>query len=257
MTKPKIYITGGSWARGEWSDVKPIVQHKGIEQYFLDDSFQVVNKSRPRTYHLTAVDMISNSLHNEFTPGDYVFFIITDPLLDILQPELVSLKYKKSLTSVHTLPNFTKTIKEAGGFNLLVKKVQHQIYNRINNLGKLLDTKIHCIGGSFNLNTDIISEYQNLNPIVPSWVKLLVGHYDEYKDKVNDPEFGIINTWGIDYIDLTQYNKDFAEQVKQEFDNFSKNRVILTETIFHPDGNHPNREGHRILYDYIRKELNI
>jgi len=31
----------------------------------------------------------------------------------------------------------------------------------------------------------------------------------------------------------------------------------MKELIFHPDGLHPNREGHKILFDYIVKELNL
>jgi hypothetical protein len=253
--KPKIFIGGGSWSMGEWAENTPTIQHKGFEQYFSDDGFEVVNTSKTRTYHSAQIDILSNTLHNKFVSGDVIFFVITDPLLDIVQPELALLSYPKK--DILRLPKFTKRIEEAGGIKNLLELSQHQIYNKLNTVGKILNTQIYCIGGSFNLNTEIMSNYTNLTPIVPSWITLLVGQDEAYKYLLDNKEFGIIGTWNIDYVDLTQYSNSFSQRVVEEYNRYEKNKRILMAPTFNPDGNHPNRIAHRILYNYIQKELNF
>ena len=34
-------------------------------------------------------------------------------------------------------------------------------------------------------------------------------------------------------------------------------KIIFNDPIFYPDGAHPNREGHKVLYDFIKEKLNL
>ena len=255
VKQPNIFVAGSSWARGEWDPDRPVVLHTGIKQYFADAGYTVIDCSQARSYHSRVIELLSRKLARSYKDGDIIFFVLADPLLDIIMPELADMQVKRS-NNVSNLINFTASIKQAGGLINLIRQQQDLIYSQLDVLAKTYNTKIHCIGGTYNVNTNILNQYSNLLPTVVSWIDLLIGHFDEYHG-INDPEFGISYTWGIDYINLSTYTTEFAEQVKKEFDTVSKNFYMLEELIFHPDGLHPNREGHKILYNNLVNKLNL
>lgn len=253
--QPKIFVAGSSWARGEWDPDRPVVLHDGIKQYFKDYGYPVVDTSQARSYHSRVINLLDKKLKEQYVENDIVLFIMADPLLDIIMPELADMHVKRS-NDVTNLIKFTSAIEQAGGLVNLVRKQQDIIYSCLDAVAKKYNTQIHCIGGTYNVNTNILLQYTNLLPTVISWIDLLIGHFEEYKN-LNDPNFGISYTWGIDYIDLSTYSTEFSQQVKSEFDVLSKNFYMLNELIFHPDGLHPNREGHKILFDYLVKTLQL
>jgi len=253
--QPKIIVAGSSWARGEWAPVGPVVQHDGIKQYFADAGYTVVDASQARSYHTRVIAHLDKKLKEHYTDTDIVFFIMADPLLDIIQPELETLGFKRD-SSARNLMKFTQEIQQAGGLINLIRQQQDQIYSQLDSLAKTYNIQIHCIGGTYNVNTNLLGKYKNLLPTVVSWIYLLAGQYREHPGTDN-PEFGITYTWGINYIDLSTYTPEFALQVQQEFRSISDTTGIMEELIFQPDGLHPNREGHKILYNHLTKLLNL
>jgi hypothetical protein len=253
--KPKIFVAGSSWARGEWDPDNPIVLHPGIKQYFADAGYTVVDSSQARSYHSRVITFLNNKLDEHYADNDIVFFIMADPLLDIIMSELRELNIKRSFR-IKNLIKFTEAIQVAGGLINLIRLQQDSIYNQLDTVAKKYNTKIHCIGGTYNVNTNLLGKYTNLLPTVPSWIYMLAGHYPEHPG-TDSPEFGISYTWDIDYIDLSKYTPEFAKQVQQEFELIKDSTRIMDELIFHPDGLHPNREGHKILFDYLVKELDL
>lgn len=251
--KPKVFIGGSSWARGEWQG--PNVSHRGLVQYFIDAGYQVIDASQARSYHSRAIQNLKNTLEKQYQPNDIVLFVMADPLLDIIMPELAKLHIKRN-DQVKNLQQFSNEIKLAGGVVALIRKMQDQIYNQLNAVADQFNTTIHCIGGTYNVNTNISKNYQNLHPLVVSWIYLLVGHFQEHPG-IDHPEFGISYTWGIDYINLDLYEQTFAKQVQEEVQSISDKTGIMKELIFHPDGLHPNREGHKILFDHLIKQLKL
>ena len=253
--KPKIFVSGSSWARGEWAVGNPVVQHDGIKQYFADAGYTVVDASQARSYHSRVIAYLDNKLASYYTSGDLVFFIMADPLLDLIMPELAKMNLKRD-SDAKNLPELTQSIRNASGLINLIHQQQDQIYRQLNTVAKKYSVNIHCIGGTYNVNTDISDKYTNLSPTVVSWIYLLAGHYKEHPG-THHPGFGITYTWGIDYIDLSTYTSEFADQVRQEFNLISDSTRIMDELIFHPDGLHPNRKGHKILYDHLVNLLNL
>ena len=251
--KPKIFIAGSSWARGEWQG--PRVAHPGILQYFSDSNYTVIDSSQARSYHTKVIDHLDKKLETQYKKDDIIFFIMADPLLDLIMPELESMRVKRTI-DVKNLPQLTNSIKQAGGLINLIRNQQDQIYNQLNTIAKKYHATIHCIGGTYNVNTNIMNKYDNLQPTVVSWIHLLAGQYQEHPG-TDDPEFGITYTWNIDYVDLSTYPDEFAKQVRQEFFAISDHTKILNELIFHPDGLHPNREGHKILYNHLVEKLKL
>ena len=198
---------------------------------------------------------LDNKLASYYTSGDLVFFIMADPLLDLIMPELAKMNLKRD-SDAKNLPELTQSIRNASGLINLIHQQQDQIYRQLNTVAKKYSVNIHCIGGTYNVNTDISDKYTNLSPTVVSWIYLLAGHYKEHPG-THHPGFGITYTWGIDYIDLSTYTSEFADQVRQEFNLISDSTRIMDELIFHPDGLHPNRKGHKILYDHLVNLLNL
>jgi lysophospholipase L1-like esterase len=255
VNQPKIFVAGSSWARGEWAAGNPVVQHDGIKQYFADAGYPVIDASQARSYHGRVVKFLEGKLATHYVDGDIVFFIMADPLLDLIMPELAGLHLKRD-SDAKNLPQFTQAIKAAGGLINLIRQQQDNIYRQLDTVAKQYNANIHCIGGTHNVNTNILNKYTNLLPTVVSWIYLLAGQYQEHPGTDN-PEFGITYTWGIDYINLSTYTAEFAEQVRNEYDAISDNTRIMDELIFHPDGLHPNREGHTILYNHLTNLLNL
>ena len=255
INKPEILIAGSSWARGEWDPDKPVVLHPGIKQYFADDGYAVIDATQARSYHSRVLSLLEKRLSEHSDKNKVVFFIMADPLLDIIMPELEILRIKRSIDVKH-LPDFTNRIKEANGLINLLRNTQDNIYNRLNEIAKKYNVIVHCIGGTYNINTNLLKNYTNLLPTVVSWIHLLVGHYKEHQF-TSDPEFGITYTWGIEYIDLSQYTPEFSDRVQEEFVSISDSTRIMDELIFHPDGLHPNREGHKILYNHLVNLLHL
>jgi hypothetical protein len=255
MTKPKIFVAGSSWARGEWDPDRPVVLHPGIKQYFADAGYTVVDASKARSWHSRVITFLDGKLANQYSAGDIILFIMADPLLDIIMSELRELNVKRSFR-IKNLTKFTEEIQTAGGLAKLIRKQQDSIYSQLDTVAKKYNAKIHCIGGTYNVNTNLLDKYTNLLPTVPSWIYMLAGQYPEHPG-TDLPEFGISYTWDIGYINLSKYTPEFAAQVQQEFDSITDSTRIMDELIFHPDGLHPNREGHKILFDYIVKELNL
>ena len=251
----KIFVAGSSWARGEWAPGEPKVQHDGIKQYFADAGYTVVDCSQARSYHSRVITFLDGKLESQYKENDIVFFIMADPLLDLIMPELAGLNLKRD-NDAKNLPKFTELVKQNNGLINLVRHQQDTIYSQLDAVAKKHNAKIHCIGGTYNINTNLLSRYTNLLPTVVSWIYLLAGHFREHPG-TDSPEFGITYTWGIDYIDLSTYDSVFADQVRQEFDAISDSTQIMNELIFHPDGLHPNREGHKILYEHLVEKLKL
>jgi hypothetical protein len=243
--KPKIFIAGLSWGRGEW--VGPNVVHQGIEQYFTDDGYTVINVSKPRSTHTKVNQLLDQALTEHYSPGDLIFWIQADPIIDLIAEEIPGKLIKQKL------PRLSEQLQQADSLVDVITSQQKIIYCELNNIAVKHNTKIHCIGGTYNINP-VIAEFSNLDTIVRSWINMLVGHFAEYA-RSNDINFGVTHTWTIDNIDCDTYN--IKDSVKQEINKRVTNVIMFREDIFHPDGVHPNRDGHRVLYDYIKKELNL
>jgi lysophospholipase L1-like esterase len=255
MNKPKIFVAGSSWARGEWAPGNPVVQHDGIKQYFADAGYTVVDASQARSYHSRVIAHLDKKLNDHYTAGDIVFFIMADPLLDLIMTELAGMKLKRDIDAKN-LPRLTELVQQHNGLTNLIVHQQDQIYQQLDAVAKKYNVQVHCIGGTYNVNTNLLGNYTNLLPTVASWIYLLAGQYREHPG-TDQPTFGITYTWGLGYINLNTYTPAVADQVCREFDRISDTTGIMKELIFHPDGLHPNREGHKILFDYLVKELKL
>ena len=220
----KICIFGDSWACGEWdwdNQKKYSIAHKGLE-FFLSESHEVINLGHGGLSNKEAILRLKDRLQvSEF---DYIFWFKTDPLRD-LRP-YICLK-DANLTYDHLLK--------------LKKQQTLESYNSLNKLG----VKVHCIGGAEKLDLPKLNNYPNLVPFIPCLTELL------------NPNFKHPEIWSSDWLHLLnkQLNLECLDKLLVEKRKQDKLREFKEE--FWPDGNHPNRESHKKLYDIICKELNL
>ena len=111
---------------------------------------------------------------------------------------------------------------------------------------------VYLIGGLFNI---IPHNFPNLKTACKSWVNLLVGHHPEYANSESD-DFGIHSSeWTINNIDLSTYDESMAMTIVDEVYTYVNSSNLFRENIFHPDGCHPNRTGHKILFEHIYETI--
>jgi hypothetical protein len=234
VSKPNVFIGGDSWGCGEWpkSGKAEEIEHRGIAQYFEEYGHRVVNTSEPDSSNLHSVQRLIQSKPG---PNDIVLWIQSDPLRD-LRP----------------YNSLTEQINRCGGLHILLEHLIHEAYNELTEIR----SNVNLIGGLFNIH-GTGSMYPGLCRLVPSWINLLVGHMPEYQH-TRDVDYGITRSdGGIRNVDLSKLNTSIAGQVINEFHYYDNNDLVFREDIFHPDGCHPNRTGHRILFEEIIKQLNL
>jgi hypothetical protein len=228
---PKIFLAGASWAKGEFDNGKLV--HKGVEQYFIDYGYTVNNVAGPGISNRNSILILKHSLAQQYNPNDIIFWIYGTPIRD----------FAPSYSMLHN------ALKESGGVHNLIKKMGITNLSWLNEIAEEFNTSIYVIGCCGI--PDEIQNYKNLIPIVRSWPGLAIGDPD-VRIEVMD------NWYKEEIVQWSKYPKKFAVQVVDEVhDIVAKADTVFKEKVFHPDGVHPNRHGHKILFDYLIKELKL
>jgi len=237
--QPKIFIAGDSWGCGEYNKVDRHVvgvSHRGIEQYFLDDGYTVKNSSVGGMSNQSATQRLSVDLLNLYCNNDIILWIQTEPVRDLVV-------YDNKDKAIYPL---TDPIKSAGGLVKLFRQLAINSYNELNVLAKQYNTVVYLLGGCSSLFVEELANYTNLTPLIPSCVELITKEH---------PNFQFIGLWGINSIHLSTYSQEFAGQVINEFES-----IVQMEKVFKQPGffnRHPDRNGYKIVYDYIKQQLNL
>jgi hypothetical protein len=221
----KIVIGGDSWGVREWGDSEEI--HRGMWQYFEEDGHEVTMSAIPGECNRITTSHLNNVL-NSPNQYDHVFWFQSDPLRD-LRP----------------YDDFGKSLKTHEDLIIKSDELIDKTYNFLNLIGK----KIYCIGGCSKLNMELIKKYDNLYPLIESVTEFILPDYQHPK------------LWHSDWINvvdkLDMGSIDFLLENKLKQDSLADNKIKEHREYFWPDGGHPNRKGHRVLYDYIIKTVNI
>jgi hypothetical protein len=216
----KILIGGDSWGCGEfnWHNKKHVVTHKGLEQYLCDDGFVVANCSQPGSSNRKSISRVS--YQPNLSEYDHIIWFQSDPFRDLAPYN----KFNSMFNSYQQLLDCSNELLNSS-------------YNTLNQLGN----KVICIGGCSKLDPDI-HNYENLIPLVDSVVELIL-------PTVTAPQVWC-SGW-IHFIDSST-NETLLDQLL--IDKKIQDQ-IGDDPMFIPDGYHPNRDGHRVLFDVVRKFL--
>lgn len=218
----KIIVIGDSWACGEWGTSAAgeyCILHGGLAHY-LSANHEVVNLGEGGSCGMYAANMLKNAYDDSV---DLVFWFKTDPL-------------RSTDDRVFTQDKVT--------FDDIVREnclCTEKIYKQLNDM----DIPIHCMGGCAKLNLDLMKNYSNLIPYIKSIAEFLIPDYSH-------PELWI-SSW-IKHInnrvDLDSLDKLLAGKREQD-------RLFDYKDLFWPDGLHPNRHGHKLLYDKICDDFGL
>lgn len=230
----KIIVAGDSYGLGEWG-IGTRVTHPGINQYFREHGYDVINCAGPGFSLKESFWSLKDCLSNCYQTGDLVLWIQTDPSRSIDYNTVI------------------QDLKSHNGLNSLLYEILDKNYADINDLGKQHNTLIHAIGGLFDLRCH--NTYSNLNFLIKSWIALLMQpQHPTYFEN----HFGIVKSFDLQRVDLQQFDQDLAQKIVDELWQWSQNDQLLEhdQHIFQ-DGFHPNRLGHKILFEHLITKLNL
>ena len=172
----KILIAGDSWAMGEWPKKQEDgIQHKGLEQYLLDDGHDVVNISQAGDTPTVILDC----LKTQQTIYDYVFVFLVEPFA------------------------------EMKGEHFWDKKLKYEDYytrhkNRLRSFVKSIDTlnlgPVKLIGGSAKCLPEYIAE-TDIQIAIPSVIELLMPGLRQYEMNFQY-HYHLLDTSNVDHITI-------------------------------------------------------
>ena len=227
--EPQIFIGGDSWGTGE----QPDLTHLGLEQYFRESGYTVFNLSKRGAGNRDSINLLLENLKINYQPGDYIFWIQSDPI--------------RNLRPYDRLP---EQLDSAGSLQNLIDQLLTKDYDQLQMLGRRFNSTVHLIGGLSSIKESLVTERPRLNSLVVSWVKLLVG--DHYPT-VDWSKFSICNS---DYT-IKDFGNNPEPSLVDELYELDQNKRVFQHALFRPDRSHPNREGHKILYNYIKERLEL
>jgi hypothetical protein len=246
MSTPKlknILILGDSWSQGELridKNKKHIVTHGGVHQYLLEHSHTVTNLGGLGESNLHAY----NCYAQQTKSYDLVIWFQTEVTRDV-NYNYKELFYKKLVE--------LKSIRKVFDYILL------NSYRMLDDEAKKKNEKIVVLGG-FATVDDRIQDFTNLVNFVPSIISLI-----DPSKSFSTYSFFAPFEWFVDIIEniTSDYSleQETIDSLKEEYirmidENFKMIDYLgENKTYFWPDGMHPNREGHRIIFNKIKEEL--
>lgn len=243
--KTIFVISGCSWSVGEWSEDCKTLQHGGLAQYMSDHGHNVINvgqsSSANRESLLRVRNLFFNNPHLREYKNKEVIVFQTEWTRDFayMDPEDRDF-YDQPMTLMHRLIS--------------------RFYYDLSALSKEFSLRIKVIGGAGDALgiDDFETIYPGVEIICQSFVNLLL----EGSSTTNEPVFSLFSyTNGTD-----KFLKLFKDHVKDsnqleailnEADRGQQraNKFLQHKEYFFPDGAHPNRLGHNILYNYLEETI--
>lgn len=236
----KILIAGDSWAGGEWSGGNPPkLLHGGLGDYFQQAGYEVNNIHSPGKGNRHNINLCTEFLHLHGPDPRVIFFVVSDPLRNYDLP----------------CQGIKQDIVDCGGLFELQKYHLRKDLEQLNQLAQQYETVVNLIGGLTTIDIDL-SDLQYLRCLVRSWPELLVGQ-DPAFSHIDWNCFGIWGKWqSIVAAQLTADNA-LDRKVIDQMTAMTNNDHVFEHELFQPDGAHPNRQGHKILFDFICRKLRL
>ena len=240
-----ILVVGDSWGVGEWPDGPRSdntvyhdyeqIEHKGLCQYLEEAGHNVINLSKSGATNSYIRWVINFYLQRISKNIDLVYVFLT------------------SFATDENIDNFNKS----DMFSELLDQYETNIIFELSKICQRYNVKINIIGGSSdafsyeNLEKDFpgvsvvcqsfmnLLFYQNPNIDFPiyglHWTKADGGTFkDKVFERFTDKDFCL----------------DYLTGWKSKVDLLDTPSTLHTK-YFKPDGGHPNRHGHKVLFDYL------
>lgn len=235
----KFLIAGDSWGLGEWDtiDEKYQVVHSGLAMYLTELGHSVLNLSCGGISNFDIVGRIEGWLSRfpEQVP-DKILVFQTEYTRDYKHRDL-------------NIDDF-----DVEQFSDISSRWISRFYTRLSELSVQYTCPVYIIGGTSDTMwfDDMSAHYPGCQVICQSLTNLLIN--DDHR--ISQP----VDSW------YTNQSYDFvAHARRQSFDisdivaaitlGFDRERAVAERPdFFYPDGVHPNRKGHKILFDFLREQ---
>ena len=247
-----IVITGDSWGCGEWGvntngihservNSDPPIVHGGLSDYFEQDGYNIINLSNPGTGPLTYLVELNRFLMVSRNRIEHIFFIQTCIGRDFTTQLDEETAFMKRLPGHHHL-----TLNYDLNLESNIVGCYRQVYDKLNFIATYHRKIINVIGGFTDLPPPF-SEFSNLNFLIPSWVSLI---------DPSLPKCLLVTNAAFDHLDKKYKN---TQEILSYMDAATNRYFFMknNEEFFWPDGVHPNRKGHKLLYDAIKSKLTL
>ena len=240
-----ILIVGDSWGVGEWPDWAERddtvygdyeqIKHKGLCQYLEEAGHNVINLSKSGA------------------TNTYIRWIIEFYLQRISKDVDLVYIFLASFATDENIDNFNTS----GLLSELLDRYETNILFELSKISQRYNVKINIIGGSSDAYCydNLEKDFPGVSVVCQSFMNLLFYQ----NSNINFPIYGL--HWSR-FDTGTFKDAEFEKFKDREFClNYIsgwKDRVDLIDKPNHlhtkymiPDGGHPNRLGHKILFDYL------
>lgn len=232
-----IVITGDSWAKGEgFYDGKEFaINHRGLEQYLLESGQDVVNLARSGSSNSASLQRIYAWINRHADRViDHIIFFNTD--------------YARDWDLRH--PGDQDRITHADSLaGILIAR----LYSALSTLSSQMNCSVYLIGacGDCLWLDDMQQQYPGVEVVCQSMTNLLING----EARIEQPVLSWYTKGSQDMIENIRKRVDDAEldRLMQMLDLGMERESLLLDhpRLFWPDGVHPNRQGHLVLYEYL------
>ena len=236
----QIIITGDSWGVGEWSVTGEIL-HNGIAQYFVNDGVDVINLSQGAASNTSVSHHLKNFLNaNKHQKPAAIIIFQTEWTRD----GSIVLDINSSDTT--------------NRFIAAQDKVMSRYYYQLSAISQDYNIPVYVIGGASDTTwlDKFTQEYPGVSILCQSLSNLIM-HNNHRIDSPVYSIYGARHETDIALIKKEASTKEFGsvldavDRGKDRYNLWKNNREW-----FYPDGSHPNRKGHKILYDFVKHNFN-
>ena len=239
----KFLIAGDSWGCGEWElvDKNCVLSHPGLEQYLKDEGLDVINLSKGGSSNFDTVTRLS-SWFDRFSD---------DPISGIF---VFQTEYTRDYKHYRMQADHGADAWNIKKFSDLSDKWIGRFYVRLSEIAQNYQCKIYLIGGISDTlwvnNMD--SVYPGCHILCQSLTNLLL--YNEHR--IASP---VLSWYSKNDENLLNRVKPLIKDTKQMLKAITmgfERESLLRENpdLFYPDGIHPNRQGHKMLFDFIKNQ---
>jgi hypothetical protein len=245
-----ILIAGDSWGAGEWPKSGNIPLHAGVSQYFVEQGYQITNLSKPGGSNLESIDRLKDYLRcNQHQIPDIKFILFWQT------------EFFREIWYYRKRSIFGDIESELGhGYAKLKDHWIYRPYRRLAELYQQWNIPIRIIGGCSDTvwYDDFENDFSGVKIVCQSATNLL----SNSDHRIDTPVFcQFLNRW-IDEGDfLNTIKKNISNQdleILLQDMSLGQQRTQLylqRSDLFYPDGCHPNRHAHKIIFDFLCKNI--
>jgi len=236
-----IVIVGDSWACGEWNtiDGNYQVMHDGLAEYLKNDGYQVVNLSKGGASNFEIINKLKNFLNRKIISNqiDKIFVFQSAWTRDFLYNDIL---FNQEL------------VKSNGSFLNFWYNQLSNFYQQLSDIAVENNQTIYIVGGvtdTFPVN-ELENQYPGCCVVCQSFVNLLVNN----NHMVENPVFGWYSAEDEQLLLKLSHSQDDKINITNAVTLGMERENLLLEhpKMFYPDNKHPNRTGHKILFEHLK-----